>query len=261
VTWRSFAKPFPVTSEDGNHNMRTFFSSFARRAGWLFLVIGTACYGQYKQPVLLGMDARESRAGHAEFYLLGQYWHAESTSSHNVTVPTTAGPTATGDLGFRFDDTGIFGIGLGYNINKYLEVTGEFSFGYPNYTVSFLGSSLSGEAFMHSGNFNLEYHILPGKFTPFISGGIGYLYVDSQVPSGPPSAYCFWDYWWGYTCTGSTPTYHNTLLNLNAAAGVRWDIGEMFFLKASVGGGWANVHNSADWLQTIQITAAAGWRF
>jgi hypothetical protein len=38
-------------------------------------------------------------------------------------------------------------------------------------------------------------------------------------------------------------------------------MGEMFFLKTSVGGGWANVHNNANWLQTIQVTAAVGWKF
>ena len=239
------------------------YSSFVTPVSGLLLGMAATCYGQfqYEQPVLLDPATRETRAGRPEFYILGQYWHAVETSSHNVTVPTTVGGFATGDLGFKFDDTGLFGIGASYNLNRYVGITGEFTFGYPRYTVSFLGSSLSGEAFMHSGNFNLEYHVLPGPITPFISGGIGYLYLDSQVPSGPSSVYCFWDYWWGYNCTGSTPTYHNTYLNLNAAVGLRWDIGESFFLKGGVGAGWANIHNNASWLETVQVTVAAGWKF
>jgi len=211
---------------------------------------------------MLDQATRESRAGRYEFYAVGGYWHGESSSSHNVTVPTTLGSSATGDLGFEFDDTGVYGFGMGYNLNNHVALSGEFQWGYPRYTVNFLGSSLSGEAFMHSGKFNVDYHVLPGPLTPFLSAGIGYLYLDSQVPSGPTSIYCFWDYWWGQTCTGSTPTYRNTYLNLNAAAGVRWDIGQAFFMKAGVGGGWAYIHNnSQDWLQTVQVTATLGWRF
>jgi len=237
-------------------------SLYLARSAALLLAIGAInAYSQYKEPILLDQETRESRAKRPEFYVLGGYWHADSTTSHNVTVPTTLGPTATGDLGFRFDDTATFGFGVAYNLNKHIGFSGEFSFGYPHYNVSFLGASLSGEAFMHAGKFNVDYNILRGPITPFISAGIGYLYVDSQVPSGSTSIYCFWDYWWGYVCSGSTPTYRNTFLNLNAAAGLRWDIGEALFMKASVGSAWANIHNNADWLQTVQITAMLGWKF
>src|SRR3954467_2581555 len=125
-------------------NMKTHLSgsSLVTPISGLLLSMATTCYGQYQyeQAVLVDQTARPTRAGHPEFYLLGQYWHAEHTSSHNVTVPTTVGGSATGNLGFKFDDTGLFGIGVSYNLNNHFGVTGEFTFGYPRYSVTFLGS-------------------------------------------------------------------------------------------------------------------------
>src|SRR5678815_1485239 len=129
-------------------NARTLLMLIATGA---LCLTGTTTYAQYKGATMLDQATRESRAGRYEFYAVGGYWHGESSSSHNVTVPTTLGSSATGDLGFEFDDTGVYGFGMGYNLNNHVAFSGEFQFGYPRYTVNFLGSSLSGEAFMHSG--------------------------------------------------------------------------------------------------------------
>jgi len=243
--------------------MKAYFlkSSFAVRVPWLLLGLGGSCFGQYQQATLLDMEARRARADRADFYILGQYWHTERGTADNITVPTTLGPPATGNISFELHDSGAFGLGVAYHLNNHLAVAGELTFGYPDYTLTFLNATLSGEAFMHAGTFKLEYNILPGPITPFISGGLGYLYIDSQVPSGPPTPYCFWDYWWGYTCTSATPTHRNTYFTVDAAVGIRWDIGENLDVKLSAGGNWALVHNAANWLQTIQITTAVGWKF
>ena len=216
------------------------------------------CLGQ-EGVSYLDQDFRSRRV---EFYLLGQYWHAEDAIAHNVTVDLApGGPKATGDLKFHADDAGFWGFGVAYNINRHLNVNGEFTFGYPDYTLSFRNSRLSGESFMHGGKFNVEYNVLPGRVTPFLSGGLGYLFVDSGVPSGPTDYYCWWDEWWGQTCVGDTPTYSQTYFTLNAAAGIRWDVNEHFFLKAYAGANWVGLNNSADWLSTIQGTMAVGWKF
>jgi hypothetical protein len=206
----------------------------------------------------------EGRDRRVELYVLGQYWHAEDGTAENVNIPITPGENplmARGDVKVKFDDTLLWGFGAGYNLNSHFAVNGEFSFGYSDYSISFNESRLSGEAFVHSGKFNLDYNILPGAFTPFISGGLGYLYLDSQVPSGSTEINCWWDYWWGYDCVGDTPTYSKVYFALNGLAGLRWDLSERMFLKASVGSNWVAVDNAADWISTIQGTLVVGWKF
>jgi hypothetical protein len=219
--------------------------------------------GQY--PFTVNPHAQPNeRARRVELYGLGQYWHIEDAEAKNVTIPITHGAnplTATGDVKAEFDDTGLWGLGIGYDFNNHLAVNGEFAFGYSDYAVSFGGSRITGEAFLHTGKFNLDYNILPGPFSPFISGGLGYLYVDSRVPSGPTTVTCWWDYWWGADCVGDTPTYTKAYFALNGAAGVRWDFSERMFVKASIGSSWVAVDNAADWLTTVQGTVILGWKF
>lgn len=49
------------------------------------------------------------------------------------------------------------------------------------------------------------------------------------------------------------------LLALNAAAGVRGDIGDQFFLKTEGSAEW--IEMSGDWIQSVRAPLAAGWKF
>ncbi len=202
------------------------------------------------------------RAGRFEFYMVGQYWGAEDSTISNVTLETTPPPNPileTGDLILKFDDAFVWGFGMGYNLNSHFTVRGEFTFGEPDYTVQFNDLVGRGEAFIQAGKFNLDYNIIRGPLTPFVSGGIGYLYIDSGIPSGPTDYWCWWDYWWGYVCAGDTPTHTETWFTANATAGVRWDVNESLFFKASVGANW--VAADADWIAVIEGMFVAGWKF
>src|SRR5262245_58202802 len=108
-------------------------------------------------PFYIDERAPDTRSRRADLYLLGQYWHAESATARDVTVPTAPGTNAlmaTGDVKFEFEDTGTVGFGLGYHLNNHFLLNAEFTFGFPDYDITFNGSHLSGEAFIHSGTFN-----------------------------------------------------------------------------------------------------------
>ena len=202
------------------------------------------------------------RAGRFEFYLLGQYWRAEDSTMHNITLETAPPPNQvleTGDLVMSFDESFGWGFGLGYHLNSHFTVRGEFSFGTPDYTLTFNGLTGKGEAFISSGKFNLDYNIIRGPVTPFVSAGLGYFYIDSGVPSGSTQYWCWWDYWWGYVCEGYTPTHTATWFTVNALAGVRWDINERVFLRVSAGANWLNT--DADWITSIEGVVAVGWKY
>ena len=226
------------------------------------LAVPSRCAAQYN-PFLIESRADNPRSQRGEFYLFGQYFHADPGTIHNVTLPTTPPPGppvyATSDLKFDFEDDALWGFGLAYNINSHFAVRGEFSFGYPDYEASWNGRVIRGESWVQEGRFNLDYHLLEGPFTPYVSGGLGYFYVDTGIPSGPPEYNVWWDYWWGYVTTVYQPTYTETYFTLNAAAGLRWDISDEFFIKAEGAAEW--IEMSGDWVQSIRATMAVGWKF
>ena len=227
------------------------------------LGVAVPCGAQYN-PFAPASVETATRAGHSEFYLLGQYWHADTITMPNVTLPTAPGPNpplATSDLSFKFHDAGAWGLGGTYYLNNYFGLNAEFNFGYPGYTASFNGQQLTGTAFMQSGKFRLVYDVLAGPVTPFVSGGLGYLYLDSGIPSGPPEYYGWWDEFWGYTVVGNTPTYANTYFTLNAAAGLNWDVTDRFFLRLSCGADWMDVGRGAGWVPALQGTLALGFKY
>ena len=225
------------------------------------LAAPSRCAAQYN-PFELESGAENSRAMRGEFYLLGQYFHADPGVIQNVTLPVTPPPLpvyATSDLKFKMDDTARGGLGFGSIINSPFAVRAEFSWGYPDYEASFSDRTLRGESFVQEGRFNLDYHLIDGPVTPYISGGLGYFYLDTGIPTGPPGYDVWWDYWWGYIVTVSQPTYTDTFFTLNAAVGLRWDINESMFMKAEGSAEW--IEMSGDWVQSLRATLALGFKF
>jgi hypothetical protein len=242
-----------------------FLSKHSPHLATLAITLATAanCSAQYNA---FSYDPKEpeSRAKRIDFYVLGEFWRSENVVMHNVTLPTGIGPgapIATSDLHARFDDAGMWGFGLGYNLNSHFEIESEFTFGYPGYTFTWNGSSLSGEAFEQAGKFNLTYNILSSKLTPFVSAGIGYLYVDSGIPSGPPDYYAWWDYYWGYTVVGTVPTYDQTYFTVNGSVGVRWDVNDQIFLRALVNGNWWDAGHGGGWPANYTAAFEIGWKW
>jgi opacity protein-like surface antigen len=80
---------------------------------------------------------------------------------------------------------------------------------------------------------NMTYNFSRKAFTPFVSAGIGYTKMDSNVPSAPPQTGCWWDPWWGYICVTDWRTYTKSGVSYNLGAGVRWDINNAVYTKAS----------------------------
>lgn len=233
---------------------------FSRLGPVLALSLSLLTCGGYD---LFELHPREPgrRGQRVEFYGIGEYWHSDTIRFPNITVPTPDGGFERADVTLELDDTGMGGMGLGFSINDHWGLNAEFMFGASDYQASWQDSYLRGEMLMTSGKFNVDYYILAGRFTPFVTAGLGYFYFDTGIPSGPPDYYCWWDYWWGgYVCTGYVPTYTELDFTLNAGGGFRWDISDRFFLKAFAGATWVNMENT-DWPVFIQAGLVVGAQF
>lgn len=234
------------------------------RSLFLLLLLGSAAatpaQAQYN-PFLLDTRADNTRAMRGEFYILGQYFTAEPGVIKNVTLPTLpVGSFATSDLKFDFEADDLWGFGFAYHINSHFSVRAEFTGGYPDYEASWNGEVLRGESWVQEGRFNLDFHLLEGPLTPYVSGGLGYFYVDTGIPSGPPEYYYWWDYYWGSVVSVYQPTYTDTFFTLNAAVGLRWDVSDEFFIKLEGTAEWIDMSND-QWVQSMRASLAAGWKF
>jgi len=54
--------------------------------------------------------------------------------------------------------------------------------------------------------------------------GIGWTWIDTNIPDGPPVGGCWWDPWWGYVCTTTYPTKTKSAFSYQATLGVLGNI-------------------------------------
>lgn len=137
----------------------------------------------------------------------------------------------SGELGFA--------LGFGYNLNNHLNLnfTAQWaSVDYDSviYSIDNPGSyaEIEGEYAQWSTFVGADYNFMAGPITPYATGGLGYSWFDTNVPSGLPSTGCWWDPWYGYVCTTTYPTHVVDGFSYKAGLGVRFDVNPRFFVKA-----------------------------
>jgi opacity protein-like surface antigen len=192
------------------------------------------------------VQAQSTRGGRSEFYLAPVF-----TDSKNYTFD--GGSTAKSDTGygltlgyaFNFDQHTSLGIeaawsnidyratvqpGVGNN-NTAVNVNGTME----TWTVRFLGN----------------YYFMEGNFTPFVTGGLGWSYIDTNIPTGLPQNVCWYYPWYGTSCASYVPTQTSTKFSYNAGLGLRMEMGKGF-IRALVNEQWADVggsYGSTSWTQ------------
>jgi opacity protein-like surface antigen len=196
------------------------------------------------------------RAQKTEIYVIGQYLHTDDLKFE--------GPS--GDVTMSVDDTGLGGFGLGYHFNQFLALRGEFMFGGTSFHGD-LPTELGGviaidqDAFIQTGRINVDYNILDRRLTPFVTAGLGYQYLETELERLPPVSYCWWDPFWGWLCTTDEPSASDTFFTWNAGVGVRWDISDQLFIKVLGGANWVDYSNTKDIVTQFEAVFSLGWRF
>lgn len=171
-----------------------------------------------------------SRGGNWEFILPLIY-------SESATVKGQNGSSVNLDA-----DWGL-GFGFGYNINDHFQLNGLFSWSSRSYNATVVktdGTTQRYSNYMESSTIALNgvYYFLPGDVTPFVSGGVGITYIDTNIQNGPASGTCWYDPWWGYVCDTFVPTKTENDFSYNAGLGVRWDIDRKFSMQGSFNRMW-----------------------
>lgn len=149
-----------------------------------------------------------------------------------------------GSNGSKLDlgDAWGWGFGFGYNFTEKWNLAWDIGWNSGNYNTTVVDDDNNKEertgTFSSSSTyFTGTYNILDKTFTPYVSGALGWVFIDSNIPSGTPGSGCWWT-WYGYYCGGYVPTYSTTEFSYGLGLGLRWDVGKTVFLKAAYNKVW-----------------------
>lgn len=180
--------------------------------------------GAMAVPASAQLGASTRRAGHWDFSVQTRY---------------TASKDYDGAGGSRLaleDDLG-WGFGFGYHANERFNVGFLMSWRSINYAASAVDATdatnvLNYSNWLDTGTFAVtgDWNILPQKFTPYVSGALGWTMIDTNIAAGISSG-CWWDPWWGYVCSTYATTYGTDAFSYAIGAGLRLEVSQAFFLR------------------------------
>ena len=162
-------------------------------------------------------------------------------------------------------DTWGWGFGFGYNFDEHWAFNFDIGWRSANYDATVVvedkddpsnsgPKSFTGRLDTSSSLFSGTYNFLDKRFTPYVSGILGWTFLDTNIPTGPPQNWCWWDPWWGYICSSYIPTKSETDFTYGGALGLRFDVTRTFFLRASYNKMWIDFkHGSAEDFDVVRL--------
>jgi len=146
----------------------------------------------------------------------------------------------------EFNSSTSFLIGLGYELSKNFEIGANFTYDKRDYEASLAGDQ-QGERFAVEGDlesmgamFDLSYYFLTGRIRPFIATGVGWNFVDTNIPTAPPQVGCWWNPWYGYICEDFQDTKSVDGFAYQVGAGVRYQVNPKFSVSGSYKMNWVD---------------------
>jgi opacity protein-like surface antigen len=177
--------------------------------------------------ILIAMVATTANAGSmGEPTLRAQAWdfsvQTRYMGSQNIDGDGGSSLSVNSDLGW--------GLGFGYNANDKFGVGFAVTWRGANYTataVSDSGATQTYSNWLDTSTIGLfaNWYPMPKKFTPYVTGAIGWTWIDSNIPAGTYGG-CWYDPWWGYVCDNYPTTYGTDAFSYSVGGGVRLEMGE-----------------------------------
>ena len=165
--------------------------------------------------------------------------------------------TADHDAAASLDsDLGI-ALTFGYRFNEKVELTFGVDWNNIDYDATVVSDgvpllpdgteiSVSGELEAFTPRVGVNFNFIDGPVTPYISGMIGYAFIDTNIPDGPPQSGCYWDPWYGQICGSWQPTRSADNFVYGAGVGVRWDVNDAWSLRFGYDKRWIDSNGSPD---------------
>jgi opacity protein-like surface antigen len=142
------------------------------------------------------------------------------------------------DLGLSFT--------FGYRFNPYLETKFALDWADVDYRAN-LARPTGGSAFATGSmesftpRFDVNLNLMDRAITPYVMAGVGYSFIDTNIPNGRPQTGCYWDPWYGNICTTYQSTKTTESFTYQAGAGLRVDFGSSGSLRLAYERHWIDL--------------------
>jgi opacity protein-like surface antigen len=150
------------------------------------------------------------------------------------------------------DDLGLT-LTFGYRFNPNFELQFGIDWSAVDYSAHLVSSNLPGVSIDVSGEYeyftprvNAVYNFRDAPITPYVSGGIGWAFIDTNIPTGRVEVGCWWDPWWGQICTPYQSTKDVDEFAYQAGVGVRWDISRYYSMRFGYEKQWIDFQHSSN---------------
>ena len=201
-------------------------------------------------------DAQSSRRARTSEIYIGPVF----TDGKNYTFE--GGSTARTDTGYGLN------FGYAYNFDEHFAAGVDFTWSESDYraTVQGGGTNVGSSGTIHgvletgTVRFHGTYHLLSGNLTPYVTGGLGWTYIDTNIPAGLPDLICWYYPWYGQYCASYVPTHATTKFSYNAGLGLRLDAGKGVF-RLLVNSQWADFGGSYGSSNFVQYRIDFGTKF
>ncbi len=163
------------------------------------------------------------------------------------------------------DDFGLT-LGFGYHFSDRLQASFGFLWSDVSYDAEVVSddggrTGISGSYEAWGTSANLVLNLMDGPVTPYLGAGIGWTWIDTNVPNGLPATGCWWDPWYGYVCFTTYPTKTTDALSYQATAGVRYEFNSSTFMRLGYTSQWIDL-DKADGSPRFDVVAVeVGWLF
>ncbi len=119
---------------------------------------------------------------------------------------------------------------FGYRFNPRLELQFSLDYQSVDYDATIQSADTPGLAVDVRGEYesftpraNVNYNFLDSEITPYVTGGIGWSFIDTNIPEGRVEIGCWWDPWYGEVCVPVQDTRSADAFTYQLGGGVRWD--------------------------------------
>jgi opacity protein-like surface antigen len=148
------------------------------------------------------------------------------------------------------DDIGL-ALTFGYRVNANLEVQFGVDWNTVDYNANLVSEDfpglevgVDGEMESFTTRVGLNYNFIDGPITPYVNGTIGYSFIDTNIPDGPPQTGCWWDPWYGQICGTWQSTRSLDKFIYGAGLGVRWDTSDTLSVRLEYQKRWIDASDA-----------------